>query len=115
MGKEFSNISLSDGKEKERTPNDMMNLNQNKMQEVIQEAFDRTDSLRWQMAITRAAQELESNPFMHYDGHALIILSESNEIYSANGTCQCRAFEFGKPCWHRAAARLVTRYNERSH
>ncbi len=51
--------------------------------------------------------------FMHYDGHALVILSESNEIYSANGTCQCKAFAHGKPCWHRAAARLVTRYNER--
>ncbi len=51
---------------------------------------------------------------MHYDGHALVILSESNEVYSANGTCQCRAYEFGKPCWHRAAARLVARYNERN-
>jgi len=91
----------------------MMNLNQETMQEVIQEAFDRTDSLRWQMAITRAAQEIESNPFMHYDGRALIILSESNEVYSANGSCQCKAYSHGKPCWHRAAARLVTRYNER--
>ena len=76
----------------------MMNLNQEMMREVIQEAFDRTDSLRWQMAITRAAQELESNPFMHYDGHALVILSESNEIYSANGSCQFRTFAHGKPC-----------------
>ncbi len=92
----------------------MMNLNQETMREVIAEAFDKTGSLRWQMAITRAAQELDSNPFMHFDGHALVILSESNEIYSANGTCQCRAYEFGKPCWHRAAARLITRYNERS-
>jgi hypothetical protein len=92
----------------------MMNLNQETMREVIAEAFDKTGSLRWQMAITRAAQELESNPFMHYDGHALIILSESNEVYSANGSCQCKAFAHGKPCWHRAAARLVTRYNERS-
>jgi len=82
----------------ERTPTTMMNLNQEMMREVIQEAFDRTDSLRWQMAITRAAQELESNPFMHYDGHALVILSESNEIYSANGSCQFRAFAHGKPC-----------------
>jgi len=70
----------------------MMNLNPKMMQEVVAEAFDRTDSLRWQMAITRTAQELESNPFMHYDGHALVILSESNEIYSANGTRQCKTF-----------------------
>jgi hypothetical protein len=92
----------------------MMNLNQETMRQVIEEAFNKTNNLRWQMAITRAAQELESNPFMPYDGHALIILSESNEVYSANGTCQCRAYEFGKPCGHRAAARLVARYNERS-
>ena len=58
----------------------MMNLNQETMQEVIQEAFDRTDSLRWQMAITRAAQELESNPFMHYD-LSLIHISEPTRPY----------------------------------
>jgi len=52
---------------------------------------------------------------MHYDGHALIILSGSNEIYSANGTCQCKAYEKGFPCWHRAAARLVERYMETAH
>jgi len=92
----------------------MMNLNQETMQQVIQEAFEKTSSLRWQMAIAKARREIEDNPYMHYDGHALIILSESNEIYSANGTCQCKAFAHGKPCWHRAAARLVTRYNERS-
>jgi hypothetical protein len=27
--------------------------------------------------------------------------------------CQCRAFDFHKPCWHRAAARLWKRYLER--
>jgi len=91
----------------------MMNVDQAKMQEVIQEAFDRVgNSRRWQMAIAKAKQEIESNPFMHFDGRALIILSDSNEIYSANGTCQCKAFAHGQPCWHRAAARLVERYNE---
>ncbi|MET0466768.1 MAG: SWIM zinc finger family protein [Chitinophagaceae bacterium] len=53
---------------------------------------------------------------MHFDGHALLILSDSNEIYTANGTCQCKAFQNGRrPCWHRAAARLVKRYTEASH
>ena len=92
----------------------MTNLNQETMSQVIQEAFDKTSSLRWQMAITKAKREIEDNPYMHYDGHALLILSESNEIYSANGTCQCKAFEFGRPCWHRAAARIVQRYHERA-
>jgi hypothetical protein len=49
---------------------------------------------------------------MHIDGDALLILSGSNEIYRANGTCQCKAFSHGQPCWHRAAARLIERYNE---
>jgi len=91
----------------------MMNVDMNKMAVVIQEAFDRVgNSRRWQMAIAKAKQEIESNPFMHFDGHALIILSASNEIYSANGTCQCKAYAHGQPCWHRAAARIVERYNE---
>jgi hypothetical protein len=90
----------------------MMDLDQDRMQAVVEEAFNKTSNLRWQMAITKARAELEANPFMHYDGHALLILSPSGEIYSANGACQCKAFGHGQPCWHRAAARLVERYNE---
>jgi len=81
------------------------------MQEVIQEAFDKTDNRRWQAAIAKAKAQLEENPYLHFDGDALLILSDSNEIYRANGTCQCKAYEKGFPCWHRAAARLVERYN----
>jgi hypothetical protein len=83
------------------------------MQQVIQEAFDKVaNSRRWQMAIARAKGELESNPYMHWNGVALVVLSSSNEIYEANGTCQCKAYRHGQPCWHRAAARLVERYME---
>ncbi len=91
-----------------------MNLDQSRMQQVIQDAFDKTNSRRWQTAIAKAKQEIEGNPYMHYDGHTLLILSPSNEIYSADGTCQCKAYLNGLPCWHRAAARLVERYNETS-
>jgi hypothetical protein len=91
----------------------MMNIDQNRMSEVIQGAFDKaTGSKRWQAAIAKAKAQLESNPYLHFDGDALLILSDSNEIYRANGTCQCKAFAQGQPCWHRAAARLVERYNE---
>lgn len=94
----------------------MLNLNEATMAAVIQEAFDKASgSRRWQTAIARAKQQIESNPFMHFDGEALLILSPSNEIYRANGVCQCKAFERGIPCWHRAAARLVQRCVERSH
>ncbi len=92
----------------------MLNINQDKLNEVAQEAFDRTSNLRWQTAIAKAKRELEENPYMHHDGHALLVLSPSGEIYSANGTCQCKAYRSGQPCWHRAAARIVQRYNETS-
>jgi hypothetical protein len=87
----------------------MLNVNADRMQQVIQEAFDKvTGSRRWQTAIVKAEQQIESNPYLHVAGDALLILSPSNEIYRANGTCQCKAFTLGQPCWHRAAARLVT-------
>ncbi len=93
----------------------MQNINAERMNEVIAAAFDKTDSLRWQVAITKAGAEIEENPYMHIDGDALLILSPSGEIYSANGACQCRAYVNNQPCWHRAAARLVKRYMEASH
>lgn len=94
----------------------MMNINTGRMQQVVQDAFDKVaGNRRWEVAITKASIELERNPFMHWNGHALLVLSSSNEIYEANGTCQCKAFAHGQPCWHRAAARLVERYNETSH
>jgi hypothetical protein len=93
-----------------------MNIDQSRMEQVIQEAFDKVSgSRRWQTAIVKAKQQIEENPYLHFDGCALLILSPSGEIYSANGSCQCKAYQKGQPCWHRAAARLVERYNETSH
>jgi hypothetical protein len=94
----------------------MMSIDQNRMQEVAQEAFDKaTGNRRWEVAIAKAKVQLDTNPYMHFDGRALLILSPSGEIYTANGTCQCKAYLSGQPCWHRAAARLIERYNEASH
>ena len=91
----------------------MMNLDETRLEEVAQEAFNKvTDSRRWQVAIAKAKVQLEENPYMSFDGRALLILSPSGEIYSANGQCQCKAYANGFPCWHRAAARLIERYNE---
>ncbi len=99
-----------------------MNLNSTRLETVIQAAFDAAtekggkDSRRWQTAIARAKQELEANPFLHFTGDALLILSPSGEIYEAARECQCKAWTKGKfPCWHRAAWRIVSRYNERGH
>ena len=94
----------------------MMDLNEERMAAVIQVAFDKVaGQRRWQTAIAKAKQQLETNPYIHFDGAALLILSDSNEIYRANGTCQCKAYQNGNPCWHRAAARLVERYMQGAH
>ena len=94
----------------------MDRIDQDRMQQVAQEAFDKVSgNRRWEAAIAKAKGQLETNPYIHFDGQSLLILSPSDEIYIANGTCQCKAYQGGQPCWHRAAARLVERYNETSH
>lgn len=97
-----------------------MQLEPTKLDEVIQAAFDRAmsagkDSRRWQVAIAKAKGELESNPYIHFTGASLLILSASGEIYEANGVCQCKAFANCQPCYHRAAYKIVKRYHERGH
>ena len=72
--------------------------------------FSVQGSRRWQNAIRRAADELLTNPYMHYTGKSLLMLSESGEIYDANGTCQCASFKAGMPCRHRAAYKLLKNY-----
>ncbi len=75
---------------------------------------DAQNKKRWINAIAKAVAEIEENgAFMTYDkaDNYLVIWSQkSNEVYSANGVCQCKAFERGMACWHRAAARLVRLY-----
>lgn len=94
----------------------MLNIGQGKMHQITQEAFNKvSNNRRWEMAIVKAKLQMESNPYVHFDGESLLILSPSNEIYTANGACQCKAYLNGKPCWHRAAARLLKRYMEVSH
>lgn len=67
----------------------------------------------WVRAIERAAEQIHDNPYIAEDGDALLIQSAtSNEIYRANGVCQCKAYKRDMPCWHRAAAQLVKRYRE---
>lgn len=97
----------------------MLELNQEKFAAVVDAALSKAgNSKRWENAIRRAAIEAESNPYIHFDGNGLLVLSPSNEIYRSNGTCYttegkaCKAFAKGFPCWHRALARLVERYEE---
>lgn len=93
----------------------MQQLDESLLLRVIQSAFDQVASdLRWQMAIARARRQFESNPYLHWDGREMLVLSDSNNIYVAGSACQCKSYRHGKkPCWHRAAARILKRYFER--
>ena len=92
----------------------MLNLNPTTLAAVVDKA--RTDAAqhpRWLAAIDRAVVELVQNPWIERgELHGVIIASPSGNLYSANGTCQCRAHAYGNPCWHRAAARLVRLHDE---
>lgn len=69
-------------------------------------------------ALNRAVIELESNPYLEWNAakQSLLILSPSGAIYEASaapsGKCQCAAWKHSQICWHRALARLVSRYFE---
>jgi hypothetical protein len=69
----------------------------------------------WLNAIDRASTYLltsQDTIRIAQDGTALIPSATRSATYSANGVCQCQAFTHHLPCWHRAAARLITRYRE---
>jgi hypothetical protein len=90
-----------------------MNLDQMKLTAVVEAALANVQGQsRWINAIRKAADELTTNPYMHWTGDALLMLSDSGHIYTAHGSCQCKAYLAGIPCRHRAAARLVKRYLE---
>lgn len=91
----------------------MLNLNADILTIVITRAKQgAANDQRWINAIERAAVELAENPYVERDGDHLLIASPSGSVYAANGVCQCEAYKHGKPCWHRAAGRLVQRYDE---
>ena len=50
----------------------MMGIDQDRLQQVAQPSFDKvSDNRRWQTAIAKAKAQLESNPYMHFDGEVV--------------------------------------------
>ncbi len=92
----------------------MLNLDDSIFNAVITQAcIDAAAHGRWLVAIGRAVVELTSNPYIERNAHGgLIIGSPSGNVYSSNGVCGCKAYEFKQACWHRAAARIVRRHDE---
>jgi len=72
-----------------------------------------TDDPRWRKAIDTAYAWLLDQDTVEYNAatHALRVASATQPgvVYEANGACGCAAFAHGRPCFHRAAARLFAR------
>jgi hypothetical protein len=92
----------------------MISINETKLAAIVESALASVrGNKRWTNAILRAEQVLTSgNPYIHFNGSSLLMLSESGEIYEANGVCQCKAYRGGQPCRHRAAYKLFKHYME---
>lgn len=85
-----------------------MQINDQQLQKIVDEALDKCGTnRRWINAVRRAERELLENPYIHFDGQTLLILSPSLHLYETQQQCQCKAFAMHQPCWHRAAHRLV--------
>ena len=71
-------------------------------------------SHRWLNAVNRAALNLESCRWS-FDGDTLRVESATNsgDFYTVTvEVCPCNAGKAGKPCWHRAAVRLLCKAAE---
>ena len=67
----------------------------------------------WINAINRAALNLEACPWQ-FDGDILVIRSATSTArYTVDAQgCGCKAHQGGRPCWHRAARRLLIKAAE---
>ncbi len=89
-----------------------MEINKQKLERVASEAkIKAANSPRWINAINKAVEGLLGAWIVTELVEGLLITTE-NGTYHANGACQCKSYEFGKPCSHRAAAQLVKRMSE---
>lgn len=93
---------------------------------VIAESLVKIDSngeintaqkLRWVNAIGKAVARMESSDFLmtwQAESNTMVIwtVGTTNQVYEANGVCQCTAFKAGQPCWHRAVKQLYKNYLE---
>ncbi len=72
------------------------------------------DHLAWLNALNRAALNLEAG-FWQFDGDILVVSSATKQgtryVVDAIG-CTCKAGQAGRPCWHRAARRLLLKAAE---
>jgi hypothetical protein len=79
-----------------------------KIKAAAEIAKSRTTDKRWLAAIDKAVAGVESGWWIVTElAHGIAVTTECGKTYFANGACQCKAFENGQACKHRALARLV--------
>ena len=98
--------------------------NKSRFEQIVSDAIEKVamtvsnDKLaqRWINAINKAAAQIEENgewiTWMPDTKSIVIWNQETNNVHSANGVCDCKAFQKGFPCFHRAAARIIRLYME---
>ncbi len=82
-------------------------------QAVDQARVECAGQVAWLNAINRAAVNLE-RCFWQFDGETLLVASATSDrryTVTAQG-CACKAYLDGRPCWHRAARRLLVKAGE---
>src|SRR5262245_43899968 len=91
-----------------------MEINKAKLERVVKTAKAKAaGNTRWLNAIDKAVDGLTGDAWIVTElVEGLLITTESGETYHANGACQCKAYQVGQACKHRAAARLVQMMNE---
>lgn len=98
---------------------EIQNLDIDLLCEVVDTAKDRVKgNTPWVNAINKAYNfllESEDIILMRDDANVALIPSGTQDkttYFATNGECACMAGQNGKPCWHRAAMRLMKRYME---
>jgi hypothetical protein len=94
-----------------------MKLNQAQFNAVVEDAKAAAANFpRWIQAIDNAVAGVVSGWWIVTElQNSVVITTERGETYfAARGRCQCEAFKRNQPCKHRAAARLIERYNAAS-
>ncbi len=79
-----------------------------------QARIEAAEHRQWIAAINRAALNLEACGWA-FDGEALVIASATTPSARYTVTmegCECKAGQAGRPCWHRAAWRLLRKAAE---
>ena len=80
-----------------------------------QARIDAAEHAAWINAINKAALELEASSWA-FDGDTLRIASRTikGTRYTVNalGFCECKAAKESRPCWHRAAWRVLRKAAE---